>query len=121
MEAPVIAIDIVAKKISATQVELQSPQVNTAIPVSGFWGTTGKENYIQTLPGGWAACTTEPFLATATSIVLNVGETGNVYQFRTIDGYYVKIRIDGVTAAGNNSIKVAFHYAYQMAAGVKSF
>lgn len=120
MEAPVIATDIVAKKISATQVELQSPQVNTAIPVSGFWGTTGKENYIQILPSGWAACTSEPFLTTSTSIVLNVGETGNVYQFRTIDGYYVKIRIDGVETDGN-SIRVTFHYAFQMAAGVKSF
>lgn len=121
MNAAVTAIDIVAKKISATQVELWSPQVNTAIPVSGFWGTTGKENYIQTLPGGWAAGTSEPFLSTSTSVILNVGESGNVYQFYVSGGYYVKIRIDSVTAAGNNSIKVAFHYAYQMAAGVKSF
>jgi len=121
MIASVWAIDIVAKKISATQVELQSPQVNTAIPMSNFWGTDGKENYIQTLPGGWAACTTDPFYTTSTSVVLNVGESGNVYQFYISGGYYVKLRIDSVTAAGNNSIKVAFHYAYQLAAGVKSF
>lgn len=119
MNASVTAIDLVAKKISATQVELQSPMTNTAIPMSGFWGTTGKENLIQTLPGGWDACTSVPFLSTSYNVVLNVGETGNVYQFYT-GGYYVKIRIDGVEAYGN-SIRVTFHYAFQMAAGVKSF
>jgi hypothetical protein len=119
MNAAVTAIDLIAKKISATQVELQSPMTNDAIPMSGFWGTTGKENLIQSLPGGWAAGTSVPFLATSYTATVTVGETGTTYQFWA-SGYYVKIRIDSVEVDGN-SIRVTFRYAYQMAAGVKSF
>ncbi|MBI4727144.1 hypothetical protein HY768_07985 [candidate division TA06 bacterium] len=120
MAAPVAAIDIIAKKLNATQCSLQIPQTNTAIPMSNFWGTDGKENYIQILPGGWAASTSVPFLTTSHGAVVTVGETGTVYQFYVAGGYYVKIRVDSVTAAGN-SIKVTFHYAYQLVAGVESF
>jgi hypothetical protein len=112
-------IDLIAKKISANQVQLQSPMTNDAIPMSGIWGTTGKENLIQPLPGGWAAGTSVPFSATSYTATVTVGETGTTYQFYT-GGYYVKIRIDSVEVDGN-SIRVTFRYAYQMVAGVKSF
>jgi hypothetical protein len=119
MSTRVAAIDLVAKKLSATQVVLQSPMVNDAIPTSNSWGADGKDVLIQYLPGGWNISIPQAFLPTSQSIVLNVGESGNAYQLY-ISGCYVKIRVDEVLAVGN-SIKVTFHYSYQMVAGIKSF
>jgi hypothetical protein len=118
MVKPVTKIDLIAKKISSTQVQLQSPQANTAIPIDGFWGTTGKNTLIQVLAGGWTTSVPDVFNITSTAITLNVGD---VYQCYMSGGYYVKIRIDDIVAQGHNSIKVSFRYSYQMAAGIKSF
>ena len=117
---PVITANLVAKKISATQVELWSPDVNTAIPYPNMWGTNGLETLIQTLPGGWTTSQPSTFYTTSHSITLNVGESGNVYQLRLSGDYYAKMRVDSVTTSGN-SIKVSFYYAYQLVSGFGSF
>ena len=113
------AIDLVAKKISATQVELQSPQTNTAIPLDNVWGIKGKASLIQLLPGGWDMSTPEEFGTSPKSVTLTVGEAGNTYQLY-LSGCYVKIRVDEV-AVIDNSIRVTFHYSYQMVPGIRSF
>lgn len=118
--APINVANLVAKQISATQVELWSPDINTAIPYPNYWGTSGLETLIQTLPGGWVTSVPATFSSSAHSITLNVGESGNAYQLRLIGSYYAKIRVDSVTTSGN-SIKVSFHYAYQLVSGFQSF
>lgn len=111
---------LVAKKISATQVELWSPDVNTAIPFIKCWNSYGTETLIQVLPGGWGMPAPTTISIDAHSVVLNVGESGNVYQLKIGNSYYAKIRVDSVTTSGN-SIKVSLHYAYQLVAGFQSF
>lgn len=120
MLTPITVANLVAKKISATQVELWSPDVNTAIPFPNYWGTSGLETLIQDLPGGWGASVPSTFSTTAHSIMLTVGESGNAYQLKITGNYYLKIRVDSVTALGN-SIKVNFRYAYQLVSGFQSF
>jgi hypothetical protein len=118
--APVKVANLVAKKISATQVELESPDLNTAISYPNYWGTNGLETLIQTLPGGWGSPVPGTFSSTAHNITLTVGESGNIYQMKLAGSYYAKMRVDSVTTSGN-SIKVSFHYAYQLVSGFQSF
>jgi hypothetical protein len=114
-----VNVDLVAEKISSTQVRLVCPNVNTAIPEGGAWNE-GRETLIKELPGGWTAYEPVSFLSTDYSVTLTVGQTGGIYQFRTNAGNYGKMRVDSVQTAGN-AIKVTFHYAYQMVANLKSF
>lgn len=121
--APETLATLVAKKISATQVELWTPDVNTAVPDIKGWNSRGLETLIQTLPGGWGTSVPTEFYSTSQAVTMTVGETGNAYQMKIKDGdysYYAKIRVDSVTTLGN-SIKVNLHYAYQLVSGFDSF
>ena len=120
MTAPVTIADLVAEKIDDAQVKLWSPNVNPAILYPKIWGDYGLETLIQPLPGGWGASVPATFNTTSTSVTLNVGDTGNAYQLKLSGDYYAKIRVDSVTTSGN-SIKINFHYAYQLVSGFKSF
>lgn len=121
--SPETLATLVAKKISATQVVLWSPDVNTAVPDIKGWNSRGSETLIQSLPGGWGTSVPTVFNSTSQAETLTVGETGNAYQLKinsADSSYYAKIRVDSVTTSGN-SIKVSFHYAYQLVTGFQSF
>ncbi len=112
-------IDLVAE-ISGSQVMLTSPNINSTIPLASAWGAEGKETLIADLPGGWTTPSATDIDPLSRQVTLNVGLTGQAYQLYTYSGKYAKIRIDSVQTVGS-TIKVSFHYAYQLVTGVKSF
>jgi hypothetical protein len=120
--APLLnSIDLVLEKVpgNPSQVRLTSPTTVTNIPVAAAWNK-GRETQIQSMPAGYGASVPDVFQTGAYSVLLNLGETGNVYQIKTANSNYAKMQIDSVVTSGN-TIKVCFRYAYQMAAGIRNF
>jgi hypothetical protein len=120
-------VDLVLERVpgNSSQVRLTSPLTVSNIPASSAW-SKGRETFIQEFPAGYTASVPDPFNTTSYGVILNVGETGNVYQLNVRGSSnfpannYAKIQIDSVVNSGN-TIKVCFRYAFQSANGIKNF
>lgn len=116
-------IDLVLERVTGdpTKVRLTCPLTVSNIPVGSAW-SKGRETFIQDYPAGYEGAIPDAFSDSSYSITLNVGtaDFGKVYQIKTAGLNYAKIKIDSVVASGT-TVKVCFHYAYQMAAGIKNF